>query len=670
MQVAETVVKTARHVLEPLCDSTAAFVSEVPLQPNDRLEVGMGPTANEFVVQAYAMAMGKRVHASRAAALDWFTRVQERKELGYGRWVIGATDFNVMVMNAVWSPDRITFTDNNARITFQYLLTRFMQQTICATRTAWFKSTGEIPEPPPGWIDHPDYPLAPYQKVPCWNALESEGYALFMQQGTGKTPTTIGVLCHDAKLKYEKTGQSYYCIVVCPKNVKTNWAREIAKFCTVPGRVVVLRGGALHRVKQLVEIAEDVPGCYFNVVIVSYETLQRSWDALRMFEWDLGVADEAHMFKSPWAKRSDAMMKLRERCKRRLALTGTPVSNSLLDLFCPLEWLGEGMSGFNSWKEFRSFYNKYAESGDTNYQGAKVLIGFQNLPILHERLARVSFSITKEEAMPGLPPKVYNVIECGMSPKQREVYKKVASELAAEIESQLDDSPSAMTVNNVLTKLLRLNQITAGFCVIDAKYDDEGNPIVSGKDRIKWFDQVPKLDVLVEKLKEMSPDEKSIVWCCWVPAIEKISERLNAEGIKHVVYYGGTSDAERAEAERLFNEDPSYKVFVGNPAAGGVGMNLPGYDPSRESEYTTNAAQTFYYSCNWSYIQRSQSEDRNHGKGRNRVTVQITDLIVPGTIDVEILDKLETKKQVALEAGDVRAILERLKSWDPESLED
>lgn len=659
----------ARRILEPLCQSTKDLVSPIAFAANDRLEIRMGSNANEFDLQAYALLGNERITASRAASLVWYPRLQESKELGYGRRVCGATDFNVLIINSLWDRERITFGDENARATYDYLLVRFLSQTDCATRVAEFKLNGNVGEPPVGWSDHPEFPLAPYQLIGAWNGLSSEGYAYFMEQGTGKTPTSIAVMCHDAKLKHARTNEPYNCIIVCPKNVKFNWQRELAKFATVSHRSVVLRGGALHRMKQLIDIVDETD-VKLRVVIVSYETLQRSWDALKMFEWDLGVADEAHMFKSPWSKRASAMTKLRERCNRRLALTGTPVTGSLLDFYYPLEWLGEGMSGFVSWKEFRSYYNKYAEEAVDNYQGAKVLIGFQNLPMLHERLSRCSFSITKKEAMPSLPDKMPSTLEASMGKKQAEVYKQVATQLAAEIGDALTDDASSMTVNNVLTKLLRLSQITSGYAVVDAEFNDDGEPIKTGADRIKWFDEVPKMDLLIEELKAKGPDDKSIVWACWVPVIKRLSERLTAEGIDHVVYYGGVSEADRTLAEERFNKDPKCKVFIGNPAAGGVGMNLPGYDASKPDEYTTNASSTYYYACNWSFTQRSQSEDRNHGKGRNRMPINVIDILVPGTIDVEILDRLSTKKQIALEAKDVRIILERLVNFDQESSED
>lgn len=669
----EATAKTAiTHALEPLCDATAELLKPLDLYPNDYLEVSLAhKDPDHFVFQTYALNNGNRVAASYNASVRFFDRLQELKEIGSGRYLVGATDFNVLIANAVWQNDHISFKDGQARTVWTYLLLRFMEQTRVAMRNAHFKIEGIVPEPPENWVDHPQYPLAGFQRVAAYSGIESEGFAYFMEQGTGKTPTAISVLMHDAAKKYRETGKMHRTIITCPKNVKFNWSRELKKFCTIPGKIVVLRGGQLNRVKQLVEVAESEPGCQFCVAITSYEGVQRTWDALQLFPWDLGIADESHMFKSPWAKRAAYMVKLRDICEKRLALTGTPIGNTLLDLYFQLEWLGPGMSGFVDWKQFRSYYNQYASPDEvSNYQGAKVLIGFKNLPMLHERLARVSFRITKKEAMPELPEKLPpDVIECTMAPDQKKVYASLASQLAAELSESLDDS-NRMSVNNALTKLLRLSQVTAGFATADAEYDDEGNPKVVGDARLKWFKTNPKLDTLVEVLKEKTPDEKTIVWCCWIPAIKAIHARLTAEGIKCVMYHGGVSEADREIAEHSFNRDPEVKVFIGNPAAGGVGMNLPGYDAENPDAYTTNADHTIYYACNWSFLQRSQSEDRNHGRGRCRVTIRQSDLIVPGTIDQEIMETLTDKKVTALEAQDVRFIMERLIAFDSSASDD
>jgi DNA repair protein RAD16 len=129
---------------------------------------------------------------------------------------------------------------------------------------------------------------------------------------------------------------------------------------------------------------------------------------------------------------------------------------------------------------------------------------------------------------------------------------------------------------------------------------------------------------------------------------------LTADGIDCVSFYGKTSDEQRKEAERRFNEDPNCKVFLGT-SAGGTGLNLLGYKPHCPDDYTTNADHVIYYSQNWS--PRTQMEDRNHRKG-TRCNVRYTDLVVPKTIDEEIRARVIGKKIHALEVGDIREILQ------------
>lgn len=657
-------------IFQPLCKATEHLFRDVSIWPNDRIQLSISKSdPNKFKALAYADRGDKqKACASKQASRDFFLRIQERKEIGYGEWLFAATDFNVLLISSIWPLSQIEFIDDKVKTMYEYLLLRFTQQTFNAINVAEYNEKGIIPNNLEGWVDHHEYPLTDYQKVAAFSACRSEGFAFFMEQGTGKTPSSIGVLMHEAKKKYLETGKMYRCIIVCPKNVKTNWQSEIHKFSTIPGKVVVLRGTKLNRIKQLVDVASEEKNCYFSVAISSYEAVHRTWEGIQLFQWDLGIADESDMFKSPTTKRAKAMLELRDKCKKRLALTGTPVNNSILDIYTQLEWLGYGMSGFLSWKNFRDFYNQYAENSG-NYQGNKILIGFQNLPILHERLTRCSFDISKKKAMPELPEKTYDVLEVTMSKKQKEVYVSLSKTLQAEIESSLD-KPTSITVNHVLTKLLRLNQITSGYMVSDKEYNDEGELLNPNDSRIHWFNEIPKLDELVDLLKSKSTDEKTIVWTCWVPTIHKISERLNNENIKNVTYFGGTSDKNREKAQNDFNLDKSIRVFIGNPAAGGVGMNLPGYDSLNPHNHTTNADHTIYYACNWSYRQRAQSEDRNHGKGRCRGHVRYTDLITPSTIDMEILKRLKAKHETALEVRDVKQIMVQLSKFNLMDVED
>jgi len=257
---------------------------------------------------------------------------------------------------------------------------------------------------------------------------------------------------------------------------------------------------------------------------------------------------------------------------------------------------------------------------------------------------------------------MYDVIEVEMTPEQTEYYAKLQKQLALEIKADLEAAeaagrPKQLTVNNILTKLLRLAQITSGFITWDPHYDDDGN-IVEDR-QVDRLDPNPKIEELVEQLKYKGPNDKTIVWACWVQDIRSIAARLTLEGIKCVTYYGSTPDKEREAIERSFNEDPTVKVLIGNPAAGGTGLNLLGYDYWNEQPLTTNANHVIYYSQNWSMTARSQSEDRAHRRGTRR-PVRYTDLTVPGTIDEEIRVRVLQKKKVALAIQDVRDILDRV----------
>lgn len=345
-----------------------------------------------------------------------------------------------------------------------------------------------------------------------------------------------------------------------------------------------------------------------------------------------------------------------------MILTGTPICNSVMDLFPQLEFLREGGSGFSNFTAYKAFYGVY--DSDNDGRGFKRLIGTQNMPYMQHRLARCAFVVRKEEALPDLPPKTYDVIDIEMSTEQWALYDKVAREITIEIEQELSN-PKTMSVTNILVKLLRLAQITSGFVVYDAVYDENGEEIEgSVTDRI---DPNPKIDALMEILKDKQPQQKTIVWACWRQDIKTINARCQVDGIDSVVYYGGSSEVEKADAVRRFNNDPNCRVFIGNPGAGGTGLNLLGYPLHGSVEDTgTNCDHVIYFSQDWSYSKRAQSEDRAHRNGV-RTSVRITDLCVPGTIDERIRERVLAKKSHALQVQDIRHILTQLNSKSRDS---
>jgi SNF2 family DNA or RNA helicase len=336
-----------------------------------------------------------------------------------------------------------------------------------------------------------------------------------------------------------------------------------------------------------------------------------------------------------------------------MILTGSPITNTPLDLYSQLEFLGKGCSGFTSFAAFKRFYGVFDKNPETGFER---LVSFQNMPFMRERLARYSFIIRKEEALPNLPAKVTNVIEVEMTPEQRQVYDDLRKTLAAEIEGQLDSAGDnvQLVITHALTKLLRLAQITSGFLPFTTETDeltDDGLPVF--QKGLYKFSPNPKLDALVEFIKSHDSSSKTIVWATWVHDIKAIAERSELEGITAVTYYGATRDADREAAKLAFNSDPNCKVFIGNAAAGGTGINLLGHT---NGEQETNADHVVFYSQGWSAVQRTQAEDRAHRRG-TRAPVTITDLCVAGTIDEEIRARVTKKRIMAFEISDVREIL-------------
>ena len=666
-----------QNFLEPLNDSTKRLLAPIKFMMNDRLHISLDGKGRHFIFDTYALreklyhyenpdtATLKRSPSYRVSRA-FMGRIPERKRLHNSnepgeKWQVAGTDFTAILINGLWPAEQVSFT-KEAKMLYTFLLARFLKQTLNSRIKAAYKLKGEVPEMPKDFIDHPIRPLMSFQKTCLATQIFEEGANEWMEQGTGKTPIIISRICYEAHRVYKKEKRMYRALIVVPKNMRMNWHNKFIDFATQPGKLTVLRGGKLERIKLIVEGFKQDDDSEYTVVICSYETVQRSWDALRMIKWDLCTLDEAHMIKSFSTKRWAKMKELRDLCKCRTGLTGTPIANNLFDVWTQLEWLGEGLSGFTTYKAFKRYYGKFVEQ-----DGRDILTDYQNLPILQERFSRLCFMISAAEAMPELPKETYDIEEVEMTKFQRDCYMTLQKQLAIEIENELNkDKNKQLTANHILTKLLRLSQITAGYLKWDAIYNDEGE-VLNADSQCEEISPNPKIDAVVNGLKAKGPKEKTIIWTNWVSVIKMLSARLTKEGIKHVTYYGGTSDKDREIAQDSYNQDPSVKVFIGNPAAGGLGLDLWGHIPEwagTDKDHGCNTTQEIYYSQGWSMIHRSQSQKRAVRRG-TRVSVRVTDLIVPQTIDEEIALRVVNKQLVALQLQDVKSIMARILNYVP-----
>ena len=696
-------------VLEPLSKATQTNLAPADFDDTDFLEIDVetvdkdGIIKQHFVVQAVCLKKcegnllpsvddaanpdfvqteygtyykddRRYYYPSFEASSLWFKRIPEAGQISYGKWKLAGTDYSALVIHHLWDHHKLIFQSEEAALLYTYLLRRFFSQSFAAKTAAEFKTNHTVPPMPEDFIEHESLPLADYQKVAMICAMQSSSYALFMEQGTGKTPIVIAKTNLESARKRaeykkaEKKGGMYRTLILCPQQCRLNWEREFQRFAVVPGKTVVLRGGPLRKVRGLCDAIRDEDDCAWSATILSIDSVDSMWEALKGVVWDQVVIDESHKIKNWRTNRYKTLIKIDEvHAKHKMILTGTPITNTPFDLWAQFEWLSPGLSGFSTYANFRSFHGKWKESMENGSAVAK-LVGFKNVPLIQERLARLSFLLTKKDSGLNLPDKVYDLYEVAMLPQQAEIYKQVATKLVAEIDKLIENSTNSnLTVEHILTKLIRLAQICSGFVKLDDTIDLDAETRTRGK-TVQISSKNPKVDAVVAMIKEDWENDKNskcIIWACFIPDVAAISKRLIEEGMNLVGYHKAIPSDYRVknaqEAEDKMNLEDDCRILLGNPESAGVGQNFLGYDkdhPERSSMYINHH---IYFSCNWSAVDRIQSEDRSHRRG-TRTNLRITDLVVPYTIDDEIRQRVAAKRDMAMGIQDIRNILSNVLS--------
>ena len=448
-------------------------------------------------------------------------------------------------------------------------------------------------------------------------------FALFMEQGTGKTK----VVLDEAAALYLK-GRVQTLLVLAPNGVHANWEDEIEKHLPEEINRTVAVWDSNKASKKWEQEKHDLLVCQEGLAIllmnvegmVSKRTVEFAKTFLLRGK-ALMVVDESSRIKNYQANRTKKVWYLGTMADYRRILTGTPITQGPLDLFAQCRYLHPtAMFGTDNWHVFRHRYATWTT--ETNPQSGKrfeQLVEYQNLQELQVKVAPHAFRVTKEQCL-DLPPKLYSTKRIVMNPKQARIYNLMNEEILYEIDR--DD----LTPQNVLVKLLRLQQITGGFL------PTEGN--TTKVEAIEGLN--PKVALLKELTEELTG--KAIVWARFRSELDAIISMLSdAHGRDAVVaYHGGITDLEqRRDAIRRF-QDPESSVhyFVANQQAGGMGINL------------TQGRTVFYYSNDFNLENRLQSEDRAHRIGQDE-KVHYIDLVARGTVDEKVLGALRAKKNLA-----------------------
>lgn len=440
------------------------------------------------------------------------------------------------------------------------------------------------------------------------------GLALHMDPGTGKTAVAVkwieGLFQADERTPLAEEERA---LIFTPPVVCAQWLKEFETFTSLAPLAVTAIGSSTKKIKAITSGAK--------IIVTNYESV-RSKDVVKAiydFKPTILVCDESHRVKSSSAMQSKEIAKLSRMCRHRMNMTGTPMTNSELDLFQQFLILDGGATFGNNFWTFRA---KYFEDVNASRRGTHTY--FPNWQVrkgAREQIANIlskrSFVVRKSECL-DLPDMVYKEIEVEMSPEQARAYNEMKTDFLTTLEDAKGTEQVAVG-RLVITKVLRLQQIVSGFVGVE-----EGDE-VSFKDN-------PRLDALEDLLTDLT--KPVIVWACFRKNYEDIASVCEKLKLTYGYLTGGQNPSQREETIQAFRRG-EVQVLIANQGAGGVGVNL------------IEAPNAIYYSRDFSLEKDIQSEARNY-RGGSEIHEKVTryDLVAKGTIDVEILKALRAKKDV------------------------
>ncbi|SDL09615.1 DEAD/DEAH box helicase [Natronincola ferrireducens] len=417
-----------------------------------------------------------------------------------------------------------------------------------------------------------------------------------------KTLTAISII---GRIYLE--GKARKALIIAPASVVSVWPKELGEYGAFPYEVKALEGSSKNRIKMLNSFRSKEA---LQIAIINYEGTWRILEELLQWQPDIIIADESQRIKSPAAKQSKALHRLGDAGKYKLILSGTPVQNAPLDLWSQYRFLDKSIFG-------TSYYAFKARHAIMGGYGKHQVIGYRHMDELIRKAHGVALRVTKDEAL-DLPETTDEIRYCQLEPKAESLYKKLVKDSYIQLEK------GEITAQNVLTRLLRLSQLTGGYI-----HTDEG---------ITKEISTAKLEVLKEIVEDlMAAGKKLVIFARFLPEIKAIGKMLEKMGLEYSCITGVVKD--RGEEVRRFQEEEECRVFIAQIQTAGLGITLHAADTA------------VFYSLDFNYANYAQAKARIHRIGQ-RNTCTYIHLMAPNTVDERIMAALEKKKNIAKEVVD------------------
>ncbi len=445
--------------------------------------------------------------------------------------------------------------------------------------------------------------LRPYQEEGftflCQCTRRGLGACLADDMGLGKTPQTLAWLLY---LKETEKPQAP-ALIICPMSVVGNWEREIHRFAPSL-KSWVHHGTDRCKGDDFVKVVSS-----YDLVLTTYHLAARDLDHLNTVTWSAIILDEAQNIKNHSTNQTKAVRSLSG--ERRVALTGTPVENRLLELWSIMDFLNPGYLG--SQNVFTNRFSRPIEQ-DKNPELIQELRSLIR-PFLLRRMK------TDKHVIADLPEKMENRVYCSLTTEQAALYQAVVSDMA----QNLDSVEGIARKGAILAAITRLKQIC-------------NHPGRVAKDTSISAERSGKVTRLLEMIDEVASEgDSALIFSQYATFAEELAEMIQKEVDTPVLLLTGSTPRKRREQMiEEFQASSTPIIFVISLKAGGTGLNL------------TRATHVFHVDRWWNPAVEDQATDRTYRIGQQR-NVQVHLMIAAGTLEEQIDLMNQEKRTLAQE---------------------
>lgn len=397
----------------------------------------------------------------------------------------------------------------------------------------------------------------------------------------------------------EEPEQKRASLVVSPSSLTLNWQNEADKFAK-DLKTLVIRGTLSERKKKIQEIDN------YDIVITSYDLLKRDIELYldKKYQFRYIIADEAQYLKNSNTQNAKAIKKVK--ADTRYALTGTPIENSLAELWSIFDFIMPGY--LFSYKKFKTMYELPIVKDESQEAMAKLRMLIE--PFILRR--------NKKEVLTELPDKTITILHNEMEEEQRNIYLSYLAQAKQELADEIELNGYEKSQMQILAALTRLRQICCHPSLFIEDYKSGSS----------------KLEQCMEVVEEATNSgHKILLFSGYTSMFEIIEKELKQKNISYFKLTGSTKVDERIELVEEFNKNPDIKVFLISLKAGGTGLNLTGAD------------MVIHYDPWWNLSTENQATDRAYRIGQKN-NVQVYKLITKNSIEEKIYELQQKKAEL------------------------